>query len=97
MHSTGTRPTATDSLRVATVSQHQTERLRHHLDKTAVQFVVEELSAGGEPIKPQANPQGLLRPKEHLGALIDRRTARHIYYTNTVHNVRIASTCRWRS
>lgn len=49
------------------------------------------------PIKPQANPQGLLRPKEHLGALIDRRTARHIYYTNTVHNVRIASTCRWRS
>ena len=31
------------SLRIATVSQHQTERLRHHLDKTAVDFVMDEL------------------------------------------------------
>ena len=41
------------SLRVATVSQHQTERLRHHLDKTAVQFILEELGSAGESIKPQ--------------------------------------------
>ena len=41
------------SLKVAMVSQHQTERLIHHLDKTAVQFVMEELSSGGESVKQQ--------------------------------------------
>jgi Domain of unknown function (DUF4276) len=42
------------------------------------------------PLTPQPNPQGILHPKEHLGRLIDQRTARHIHYTNTIHNVRIA-------
>jgi hypothetical protein len=46
------------------------------------------------PLKKQANPQGILHPKEHLGALIEQRTARHIHYTNTIHNVRIAEHAR---
>jgi hypothetical protein len=42
------------------------------------------------PLSKQANPQSLPRPKEHLGALIEQRTALHIHYTHTIHNVRIA-------
>lgn len=48
-------------LRVATVSQHQTERLREHLDKTAVQFLVDGISSAGE----SARQQEVLN---HLGA-----------------------------
>ena len=41
------------SLRVAMVSQHQIERLRDHLDKTAVQFVIDELKGTGEAVRQQ--------------------------------------------
>mmetsp|Transcript_48509 Transcript_48509/g.96657 ORF Transcript_48509/g.96657 Transcript_48509/m.96657 type:complete len:794 (-) Transcript_48509:349-2730(-) len=40
-------------LRVAMVSQHQIERLRDHLDKSAVQFIVGELSSIGECVRQQ--------------------------------------------
>jgi Domain of unknown function (DUF4276) len=45
-------------------------------------------------LKQQANPQGIAHLKEHPGSLIDQRTARHIRYTNSIHNVRIAEHAR---
>jgi len=42
------------------------------------------------PLKPHANPEALLRPKERLGELIERRSGGRVRYQNSVHNRRIA-------
>jgi len=42
------------------------------------------------PLPKQANPQGILRPKAHLGALIEQRSRGRRRYLNTAHNKQIA-------
>lgn len=43
------------------------------------------------PLKRNANPEGLLRPKERLGQLIEQRSGQRVRYNNRVHNPRIAA------
>lgn len=58
-------------------------------DPEAIQRAVNAKKA----VKPVANPQAILRPKEYLRDLVERITGRPIYI-NTVHNLRIAERVR---
>jgi len=44
--------------------------------------------------KKQANPEAIMRPKEHLGRLIFERSEKRTQYLNTVHNKQIAAAAR---
>lgn len=54
--------------------------------------IVKSLKLRGN-VKQVANPEGIRRPKEHLGELIYRASRRKLTYVNTVHNKRIAAAC----